>query len=341
MILIKDLVYCKPVEGHVGIEVEVEGGVLPEVKTQHWYSKVEPSLRGGREYINTRPLTLGKKKDIIETLTKKLNAPGVNVRKSHRTSIHVHNNVQDFTPTQLWTAVTGYWLVENLVFKWFNDPEREGNHFCLRLKDAEYLTTAIEQDIRKYVNEPLQSFRQDRLKYGALNLAAITNFGSVELRGCPGTTDTDMIDNWSTASYKILDNSRLCWESPEALLDFCYHHGPKRTAEIILAGTALEYLAHNTNNHLIEENVCRLINFVYTIDWDDYTKRMNKVTKKVKKDDYAFLHIDDGLMVNDEMVMQANAVNWREIQAAAAVPPVRKVRKKIQPQPNDIVNWDF
>src|SRR5688572_7838052 len=91
----------------VGIEVEVEAlSTLPSDIGGVWLTKEDGSLREpAYEYVTRQPLKVGS--DLmghIKVLTDKLNVDTIKLNMSHRTSVHIHRNVQDFTPTQVWTA---------------------------------------------------------------------------------------------------------------------------------------------------------------------------------------------------------------------------------------------
>lgn len=281
--LIKDFLKKEALEGDIGLEVELESGAetnLPEISTVWWQSVGDNSLRNGREYVTKKPLPLDERTfERIQFLFKQVATPRRKVQVSHRTSVHVHNNVSQYTPTQVWTIVVGYWLFENLLFEYCGE-ERKGNHFCLRLKDAEDLVDICFEEISS--QRIFQNIASDNIKYGGINLNAIHKFGSLEYRGMRGTTDPKVIYNWAATLNMMQKNIAKYWSSPEDLLDFYYKNGWNSTASLAFTGAPLRdfLLAVNKADDLVEENVYRVIKIAYGVSWSGYDKGIAKLFKK-------------------------------------------------------------
>lgn len=339
-VTIRDIYPTKPLLGHVGIEIEVEAkGQLPNVNNNWWSTKPDQSLRGGFEYVNKMPMPDDEKKlGRIKKVTDALEAPGVEVIKdSHRTSVHVHNNIQDFTPVEVWTATTAYWLVETLIFEWFGE-ERKGNLFCLRLKDAEYVLRRVVMDI-EHPREAFQHVSGNNVKYGGLNLNAISRFGSLETRGMAGIVDPNIIDEWSSTCYRLFNKARLNFKSPEALLDYYYHNGKDKTLDLLLPkGKLLEFLKGvRKGENMMDDNACRLTRIAFAADWDDYQKEINKVYRKRTPEDKQQAMLDringnnaDWIGLDDIMPARIEPDFWAPAQDPR---PIARVKKKIV-QPN-------
>lgn len=277
-----------PVKGHLGLEIEVESNnSLPTINNFHWTTKDEGSLRNfGLEYVTNGAVDSGKDYiTIINQLTQELNKSiYLVIKDSDRTSVHVHKNVTEFTTTKVWVAITAYWLFENLLFKYCG-PLREGNSFCLRLKDAEGLLSYAERDLEtsKY-DIPFSTFRRDeQIRYAGINLSAIPKFGSIEFRGMRGTIDTDEISCWSQSLNKLVDNATEFFASPEDLLNFYFKKGWLTLYELLIP-KQMQYSLFSIKDKggLIEENAYKLTSICFGPNWDLLEKSIKTRFEKQK-----------------------------------------------------------
>lgn len=167
-----------------------------------WRAKDDGSLRGfAVEIISRGPLdddALSKElKRLLDLDFWKLYKP------SNRTSIHVHVNIQHWTLDKLLKVVVLYFLNEAILMR-FCGPQREGNLFCLRLRDADDNMNAFRclwDHDWQYLYEAF-----DKYKYSSLNLGCIPRFGSIEFRGFRGSKDYGEISAW-LAVLKELENA--------------------------------------------------------------------------------------------------------------------------------------
>lgn len=318
-------------KGAVGIEIEVEAeGFLPQVDNTWWKSKGEPSLRNGVEYINKQPLPIDEHK--LPRIEKLINALEVKANKvikdSHRTSIHVHSNIQELEAVELWTGITAYWLVENVLFEIFG-KERQGNLFCLRLKDAEGQLRDAIQDVTKNHQIPFANFHPDHHKYGGLNLATIAQFGSAELRGMRGTVDPVEIHEWSNAAYDIFSIAPVMFKSPEELLDVFYHKGYKHVLTCLFAQPFLSrLLAVKDAGDMMKESAITLANFCYVQDWNMYRKKIekNNAYKAVEKPVNFDEMLRDGPMNREQQDLWAQIMQKKARVAPPPRPRVNPIR---------------
>jgi|SRR5688572_17979562 len=294
--------------GEVGIEIEMEAvNELPVVASTHWTTVKEGSLRNGREYVSKVPLPLDTKTKHLENLFKKIEVYGSKVIKdSHRTSVHTHNNITPFTALQVWTSITAYYLVENILFSEYFGEERIGNLFCLRLKDADYLINDYVKDLKDY--KPFSGFDPETHKYAALNVAPIREKGSLEIRGMKGLADAKSIDIFSSTSYLMFKKASEKWESPSALLDDYYHQGWKYIVSCLFEDPVKKILLNCRNGEdLMEENAIRLLGYAYLVPWLTYQKRVNETflaKPKPKKNPYQILA--------DEVAAEPRAIDWAQ-----------------------------
>lgn len=296
--LVRDFINKKVPDGDLGLELEVEAfGRLPMVDNTWWKTKNESSLRnGGLEYITRGALpvdSLMLKR--IEGLTSLVDTKESRVDKeSHRTSVHVHHNIANYTPVQLWTALTAYFLVENLLFKGCG-REREGNHFCLRLKDAQALALTYIANELKSPRDPFVSLDTDNIRYSGANLNAISRFGSVELRGMRGTVDPELIHDWGVLTHGLFKNAKKNFKTPESLLDLYFAGGWKTIQPLLWTSTkSFDFLLKEKDlDDLMDENAFTLSSVMYNCSWSNYEKIVDKkaenqrvalAKKKQKKD---------------------------------------------------------
>jgi len=179
--------------GAFGIEIELEGKNLPILdRNKYWSRRKDGSLRGGMEYVFNAPLDLKESIKAIDFLNKALIKSDAQLDYSFRTSVHVHVNVLSFTKKELDSFLYLSHLFEDVLVKYSGDS-REGNRFCLRTRDAEDKVDQLKQHIRE---KDFRFFEKEKVKYSAINLSSIGEFGSVEFRSMRGTTDTAILIPW-------------------------------------------------------------------------------------------------------------------------------------------------
>lgn len=278
----------EPKTGHIGMELEVEAQrPLRVINEKRWRTKEDGSLRGhAAEYVTSGPIPVDKlKRGRIDYLCGHLNNPEQIVDKdSPRTSFHVHVNVSELKPVQVWTAACTYWLMEDALMSYCGH-EREGNLFCLRLSDAEGAIRYFQADLND-TRTPFYTSYNDRVRYMGLNMKAVREFGSMEFRGMRGTTDPDILDTWSTGMYNLVHNSANTWESPEHMLDQ-YNDGIDVAAKVLDPG----FHATLRNNHQLSKRMNNNLSLVsciaYYTNWKTYEELIeanhkDKSAKKIK-----------------------------------------------------------
>lgn len=270
--------------GDLGLEIEVEAeDTLPTDVPKPWVAQGDDSLRNiGVEYVTDRPIACDSTKyGIIKGLTDKLKNCKV-VEGSPRTSVHVHVNITEFTPLQLWTAITTYWLLENLLIKYCGEQDREGNVFCLRLCDSEGIMRYIREDLRARDGWAFSTFRQDDVKYASQNLGCISRLGSLEYRGMRGTIDPDIIDRWSTEMYNVVHRSKR-FSSPENMLDtFLNMNNVTEFMCLVLSRPFVETLQYYKDwKKLVSNNVGLLSELCYYHDWEKWQSNLNEKAKEL------------------------------------------------------------
>jgi hypothetical protein len=167
-------------ENQIGVEIEMEGEGIHNLEPNYWSVGHDGSLRGQEaiEYTLKSPST-------VPTIDKKLshlyNKFDNNSRifPSDRCGVHIHINCQHLELSQVFNFITLYLIFEDLIVAWCGE-DREGNLFCLRAQDAEWLLYCLISDKMKgYFHT---SVERNRFKYASINVAALSYYGSLEFR---------------------------------------------------------------------------------------------------------------------------------------------------------------
>ena len=192
-------------DGDIGIEVEVEGRNLPRAVDGYRVErdgslKAEESL----EYVFKKPHNLVGARKMLLKLEESYQEHNTRVDDSVRAGVHVHINVQQLTTLELFTMMVVYVTLEDLLLK-FCGTHREGNLFCLRSRDAEWVLFALEEAAR---HDNLHKLHSDHLRYSSMNVKALAEYGSLEFRAMRGTRDLKLIGDWAEILLTIRDNSK-------------------------------------------------------------------------------------------------------------------------------------
>lgn len=282
MTTMRELLGLKPKNGDLGIEIEVEyvpGSPKLDAPLGSWAVKEDSSLVNGLEYYTRQPIPNNSAKLArIQALCDELNKPTYSIlHGSPRTSVHVHCNIQDLTPVQLWTAIIAYWMLENPLMQYCDPELRSGNLFCLELKYAQGILRSCMKDLRRK-SQPFRTFDLAQCKYGGQNLASIPRFGSVEYRGMRGTTDAVLIDEWTTVLSNIIKRSKG-FRDPAHLMDFYFDSSKDSFLYALLDAQFIEKLKATPNyTGLIRENITMLCDLAYFHDdWQDWNTKVSNV----------------------------------------------------------------
>lgn len=205
------------VAGDVGVEIEVEGLRLPQ-GDKYWRREQDGSLRGAEnaEYVLRIPLTLHQLKMALKSLAMGYKKNESVVDDSVRAGVHVHVNVQDLNIIQLYNYLTLYLVFEELLTK-FCGKSREGNLFCLRACDAEFLIQALQYAAQ---NRRWRTLVTDDLRYASVNVKALGNYGSLEFRAMRSTKDFDVIQTWAEILVMLREKAKEFFEPTDIINGF-------------------------------------------------------------------------------------------------------------------------
>ena len=231
----------EPIAGDVGIEIECEGKNLKEVFEGGWKSENDGSLRGrypesAIEYVLDKPIKVGDVHKKVSFLAEQLE--GAKLDFSFRTSVHVHVNVQDLTEAEVCNMAYIYLLLEEPLTN-FCGRDRKGNRFCLRVVDAEHVVSVIRTMCEKGVKTALQ-FDENAIRYGAINLASMCKYGSIEFRAMRGNMDADTINIWANSLIAIRRYAQQ-HKSPQSVREEFEKIGPAKFIKKVLGDYAVYF----------------------------------------------------------------------------------------------------
>lgn len=257
-------------EGKLGVEIEVEGKRLPgpgELNPQFWRIDRDGSLKAAEawEYVTPTPLSLTDVKRALNDLEKAYVAKRSVVDESIRAGIHVHLNVQEYYPEQLWTFMTTYFILEDLLTAWCGDS-REGNHFCLRSRDAEFILFAIATAIQ---GKNLKGLNTDDLRYSALNPCSLFKYGSLEFRAMRGTRDLKAVWDWVKIIHDLEIGAKK-FKNPEEVVLAMSAGGSRGFVEEVLGESARHFRDTPNIEAILQDSMRRTQIIAFAVDWKTY-----------------------------------------------------------------------
>jgi hypothetical protein len=220
----------KIVKGDVGLEIEVEGTNLPAAVGGNWRVERDGSLQDGLEYVLNAPTDMKGVVANLRHLQEVWKVHGTKINNAVRAGVHVHINCQELTVVQLYNFFTLFLCLENVLTKWCG-PTREGNLFCLRSKDAEWLINQICAAANS--KEFKKTFRSDNLRYSAMNVKALGDYGSLEFRAMRSNGDLELVRKWAEC---LLGLRKLAeeFDDPQQVIMLFSRLGPQGFAQEIL-----------------------------------------------------------------------------------------------------------
>ena len=257
-------------EGKFGVEIEVEGKRLPipgDLNPVFWRVDRDGSLKAAEafEYVTPAPLGLADVKRALNDLDKMyINKRSV-VDESIRAGVHVHLNVQNYYPEQLWTFMTTYFILEDLLTNWCGDS-REGNHFCLRSRDAEFILFAIAEAIQ---GKNLKGLNTDDLRYSALNPCSLFKYGSLEFRAMRGTRDLGAVWDW-VKIINDLETGAKKFKTPDEVVLAMSAGGSRGFVQQVLGESARHFEKVANIEDILQDSMRRTQIIAFAVDWKNY-----------------------------------------------------------------------
>lgn len=252
-----------------GVEIEVEGVRLPKqdhLPVDLWRVERDTSLKTAEawEYVMTRPQMIDGVYQSIDILQAAYNSRNSIVHESVRAGVHVHMNVQDWNIKQLMTFATCYYMLEDILIHWCGE-NREGNLFCLRTRDAEFVLFKVLQTLQE---RKLAHLKYDLIRYSSLNYCSLFKYGTIEFRGMRGTPDLSLIKTW-VAIINQLRTSSLNFNTPADVINWFSGDGEEQFIATLLPD--YHQLFKCPDKERVIRNAARRVQMIaFGVDWDGF-----------------------------------------------------------------------
>lgn len=268
-------IYGNEVKDGYGLEIEVEGINLPNIKSVYWEVHNDGSLRGEAfEYVTKGALLLEELPKALKTLNNSFAKKESELHLSFRTSVHVHMNVREVDVNKIGAIIYIYYMYEEL-FMQFCGEDRIGNRFCLRMRDSEEVVSNVIQAFKT----KFKMLDANLLKYSALNIAPIRTFGSLEFRGMRGTVDTDTIVTW----VNLLNCLKVApFNSAKEVYEFLEREGIERLSELVF-GDWFRFIQFEGWKQEVVRNASIAIDLPHRIPNINQPERKEQVEEAVRK----------------------------------------------------------
>lgn len=265
MKIIQALPHLKVRDGDIGIEVEVEGRHLPDNPIKHWTRHYDGSLRGTEngEWVLSEPLPLVQAKEALQGLTEAFRGSEAEIDSSVRAGVHVHINVQQMQPLELFNFITLYFIMEGVLVAKCGEG-RQGNLFCLRATDAEVLLKYVHEAAMK---GDITGWYNDDIRYSSLNLKAVMEHGSVEFRALRTPEDFSTIGDWVDVLWAIKNAAKL-YGNPQEIVAGFSEADAEGFLHRILGDKAAMYTDVEGADKLLSEGMRVVQDYVFLTEWE-------------------------------------------------------------------------
>ena len=289
--LIAEIFKNKIQQGDIGLEIEVQGHNLPKLDTFHWKTEADGSLKGageGLEYVLKKPVEIGALYDVLTNWKKAFDLS--TVVPSYHAGIHVHANLQRHSAKQVVNLLVCLIILEDLLVKWCG-PTREGNHFCLRTSDTDYLIgflrkmivdgdfSALQKNGKHHLDGGIGGGGggNDNIRYSAYNLKALYQYGSLEFRSMASTMDIDRIFTWCKVIHRIVEESKK-FDSPSSIITDISVGGYNNFLRRMLGANSREFVTEDYVS-IMRGGVVRAQELAFCRDWNSINMNIFKGTK--------------------------------------------------------------
>lgn len=209
-----DYLHLKHTDGEIGIEVEMEvDDTIPHMASGPWRRDTDGSLRGySYEWVLKSPVSRSKVLPALRLLKNHLKKSDTEIYDTIRAGVHVHLNMQENTIGEVFKFLMLYYAFETVLVRYCGE-NREGNLFCMRVRDAEVIPIALADAIAE---NKITSLRSDNFRYSSINLQSLFQYGSLESRSLATPTNLLKIKEWVDILLALKDYSKnieSCWDS--------------------------------------------------------------------------------------------------------------------------------
>jgi hypothetical protein len=259
---IREIFGLSGVPGEIGIEIEMEGRrLMPPNEgdaSRYWRYTEDNSLRGqSLEYVLTSPVTRDEAPVALKSLSKLFRDNGCKLEPSDRCGVHIHVNCQELTFKQVINFACLYFVFEDMLVKWCGE-DREGNLFCLRAKDAEYIVTFLTRVI---TTNSFRYMKEQDIRYASINFYALAKYGSLEFRAMRTPKDLALIDTWMNMLLAVKDAS-LAYSETYEIVEGVSANDAQQFTKMVFKDYA-ELLECDEQDDMIMEGVRRIQDLAY------------------------------------------------------------------------------
>ena len=324
--------------GEIGLEIEVEGRGLPQQEhlDEYWTVKRDGSLRGeSAEYVLSQPVARRTLPDALNYLDRKMTELGTVPDMSYRTSVHVHVNQQGVRFRDLITEMVLYYIFEESLVGYCG-PERVGNKFCLRARDAENIIQRLHDAVSQ---NNFGAIMDENIKYAAMNINALGRFNSLEFRAMRGTLDHTTILTW-VRTLMCLKDAAISgrFASPVDVISSLSAMGTKEFTQSIFGPMSdIVFADKDFHDHMYYGT--RLVQeLAYCVNWNHDPAQFESKSKKPKKN-AQLIDPDEGLQERIRQMQEEANINRIRFGAAPAAPirPIEWGGAQWQVQPEPVV----
>lgn len=268
--IIKNL---RSTKGQYAVEVEMIGRNMP-AQVEGFHLEPDGSLGpGGVEYVFDKPTSLDKATQLVDGLYNSIKANNSKLHDQARAGIHTHINVQDWTIKRLFNFVCLYYIFEPIIMRWCGEM-REGNHFCLRLSDAEYPVHLIKKSLETRKLSPLKT---EDIRYASLNFLSLFKYGSLELRGMRTPDNANDVITWLRLVDCMVDASAR-FDNPISIVESMSMDGYGVFLDSVFRSMAPVFSDIQQKDRMMQEGVWMSQDIAYCFDW-------STLEQKVKEED--------------------------------------------------------
>ena len=311
----------------LGVEVETEGNRLPDtylletlalqgkIKStlkesflSFWKTTRDGSLRNNSyEYVFRKPLTVIEAEEAINQLYNVFELANTELKQSYRTSVHIHVNYLNNTVQEIMNSIMLYYIVEPILANFCLEPRRH-NLFCLQASEAEAIKDTLLRVLTAKAGSSLYHLSNEDIRYAAMNLNAITKFGSIEYRMLEGSASKKKILKWIDLLLELRSASSA-FPNPQVVLTELSIKGLEDFLETYLPKISSLYSIE------LEDSCMELMRdmqeLAYCINWD--------VVKEEKKETRGYINkileqdLVRGRLWRAEQPIEQNYLQIREV----------------------------
>lgn len=263
---IVQLLHLSDTKGKFGVEIELEGrGLLQCPSVNGWVKERDGSLsQGGIEFVLRRPLDRDGVNNSLDDLYNMLREHTL-IQDRQRAGVHVHLNCQQRTLNEIFTMITAYLLLEDILMEWCGEM-RKGNHFCFSAENAEALILNLRNAV---INRNITLLNTDQIRYASLNVQSLFRYGSLEFRGMRSTSEAQPIKDWVGIIDELTEKA-LEFSNPQELIEAASGYGEDRFLDILLPSYKKEMMMMKSfKKGCLLESARRLQVFAYCSSWQE------------------------------------------------------------------------